>query len=505
TCRQLNKFPIPPWRNWLLGHTGMGQSTEEGLQQVDALVAQYRHGCLWWGLPWLPVLRLFHPSTLRPLLSASAFVAPKDKIFYGFLKPWLGEGLLLSDGQRWVRHRRLLTPAFHGNVLRNYLGIFNQSTRVLLWGAAAVAAGGGPVKLEVLQPLSLLTLDTLQKCIFSHESHCQERPSKYIQAILELSSLVVQRQFQPLLHPWWLYSLSSDGRRFARACATVHAFTADVVQRRRQALACLGHQAWLDAHWGRSMDFIDLLLLTKDENGHTLSDEDIAAEADTFMFEGHDTTASGLAWLFYNLAGHPEHQERCPQEVQELLAGRDTADIEWEDLSQLPFTTMCIKESLRLHPPVTAVSRRCTKDIPLHDGRVIPKGMAWPGWPQCHHPPSSAIPKVAIPIPPGVVCLMSIYGTHHNPDLWPEPEVFSPLRFSPENSKGQSLVSFIPFSAGPRNCIGQSFAMAEMKVVVALTLSRFMLRRDNARPPPRRKPELILRAEDGLWLLLEPL
>ncbi|XP_059726073.1 cytochrome P450 4F4-like isoform X1 [Haemorhous mexicanus] len=394
--------------------------------------------------------------------------------------PSPGEGLLLSDGQRWARHRQLLTPAFHGDVLRNYLGIFNQSTRVLLakWGAAAVAAGGGPVELEVLQPLSLLTLDTLQKCIFSHESHCQEQPSEYIQAILELSSLVVRRQFQPLLHPWWLYSLSSDGRRFARACATVHAFTADVVQRRRQALACLGHQAWLDGHRGRSMDFIDLLLLTKDENGHTLSDKDIAAEADTFMFEGHDTTASGLAWLFYNLAGHPEYQERCRQEVQELLAGRDTVDIEWEDLSQLPFTTMCIKESLRLHPPVTAVSRRCTEDIPLRDGRVIPKG---------------------------VICLMSIYGTHHNPDLWPEPEVFNPLRFSLENSKGRSPSSFIPFSAGPRNCIGQSFAMAEMKVVVALTLSRFVLRRDTARPPPRRKPELILRAEDGLWLLLEPL
>ncbi|XP_063275719.1 cytochrome P450 4F3-like [Prinia subflava] len=475
------------WQHLQGDRRNRGQSTEQGLQQVDALVAQYRHGCLWWGLPWLPVLLLFHPSTLQPLLSASAFVVPKDKIFYGFLKAWLGEGLLLSGGQHWARHRRLLTPAFHGDVLRNYLGIFNQSTRVLLakWEAAAAAAGGGPVELEVLQPLSLLTLDTLQKCILSHESHCQERPSEYLQAILELSSLVVRHQLWPLLHPWWLYSLSSDSRCFATACTTVQAFTANVVQRQRHALASLGHQAWLDGHQGHSMDFINLLLLTKDENGHTLSDEDIAAEADTFMFEGHDTTASGLAWLFYNLASHPEHQERCRQEVQQLLAGKDTADIEWEDLSQLPFTTMCIRESLRLHPPVTAVSRRCTEDIPLRDGRVIPKG---------------------------VICLMSIYGTHHNPDLWPKPKVFNPLRFSPENSKGRSPSSFILFSAEPRNwgrggrnCIRQSFTMAEMKVVVALTLARFVLRRDAARPPPRRKPELILRAEDGIWLLLEPL
>ncbi|XP_010156842.1 PREDICTED: cytochrome P450 4F4-like, partial [Eurypyga helias] len=171
-----------------------------------------------------------------------------------------------------------------------------------------------------------------------------------------------------------------------------------------------------------------------DEDGNTLSDEDISAEADTFMFEGHDTTASGLAWLLYNLARHPQYQERCRQEVRELLKGRDVEDIEWEDLSHLPFTTMCIKESLRLHPPVTAVSRRCTEDIGLRDGRVIPKG--------------------SVSISPGIICLMSIYGTHHNPDIWPEPQgglalVYNPLRFSPENSQGRSPLAFIPFSAGP--------------------------------------------------------
>ncbi|XP_064256685.1 LOW QUALITY PROTEIN: leukotriene-B4 omega-hydroxylase 3-like [Passer domesticus] len=257
----------------------------------------------------------------------------------------------------------------------------------------------------------------------------------------------------------WLWDALVAVTRFQATCQQLNKFP------------ILPWHNWLLGHTGM------------DENGHTLSDEDIAAEADTFVFEGHDTTASGLAWLFYNLAGHPEHQERCRQEVQELLAGRDTADIEWEDLSQLPFTTMCIKNSLRLHPPVTAVSQCCTEDIPLRDGRVIPR--VWHGQ--------------------GVICQMSIYRTHHNPDLWPEPEVLNPLRFSPENSKRWSRLSFIPFSAGPRNCIGQSFAMAEMKVAVALTLSRFALRRDTARPPPRRKPELILRAEDGLWLLLEPL
>uniref|UniRef100_A0A8C3BN26 Cytochrome P450 family 4 subfamily F member 8 n=1 Tax=Cairina moschata TaxID=8855 RepID=A0A8C3BN26_CAIMO len=422
--------------------------------------------------------RATRPRWMPSFPSLAAFVAPKDKLFYGFLKPWLGDGLLLSHGDKWARHRRLLTPAFHFDILKSYVSIFNSSTHIMhaKWRAAAEAAGG-TAELNVLEHLSLLTLDSLQKCIFSHDSRCQEQPSEYIEAILELSTLVVRRHHRLLHHPSWLYRLSADGRRFARACAVVHDFTADVVQRRRRALNRLGHQAWLESHQGRSMDFIDLLLMTKDEDGNTLSDEDISAEADTFMFEGHDTTASGLAWLLYNLAHHPQYQERCRQEARELLKGRDVAEIEWDDLSRLPFTTMCIKESLRLHPPVTAVSRRCTEDIAMRDGRVIPKG---------------------------VICLMSIYGTHHNPDIWPEPQVYNPLRFSPENSQGRSPLAFIPFSAGPRNCIGQSFAMAELRVVAALTLARFAVRPDPARPV-RRKTELILRAEDGLWLRLEPL
>ncbi|XP_040398950.1 cytochrome P450 4F22 isoform X3 [Cygnus olor] len=453
-CHHLHHFPRPPWRNWLLGHTGMPSL----LLRTNSSTASSSPGWVSGGPgtggqhPWVP-----HRWNRVPCA---------------------GDGLLLSHGDKWARHRRLLTPAFHFDILKSYVSIFNSSTHIMhaKWRAAAEAAGGA-VELNVLEHLSLLTLDSLQKCIFSHDSHCQEQPSEYIKAILELSTLVVRRHHRLLHHPSWLYRLSADGRRFVRACTTVHNFTADVVQRRRQALNHLGHQAWLESHQGRSMDFIDLLLLTKDEDGNTLSDEDISAEADTFMFEGHDTTASGLAWLLYNLAHHPDYQERCRQEACELLKGRDVVEVEWEDLSCLPFTTMCIKESLRLHPPVTAVSRRCTEDIAMRDGRVIPKG---------------------------VICLMSIYGTHHNPDIWPEPQVYNPLRFSPENSQGRSPLAFIPFSAGPRNCIGQSFAMAELRVVAALTLARFAVRPDEGRPV-RRKTELILRAEDGLWLRLEPL
>ncbi|GAB1300872.1 Cytochrome P450 CYP4F16 [Apodemus speciosus] len=405
-----------------------------------------------------------------------SLVAPKDTTFLGLLKPWLGDGLFLSSGDKWSRHRRLLTPAFHFDILKPYVKIFNQSVNIMhaKWKQLSLE---GSARLEMFENISLMTLDSLQKCLFGFDSNCQESHSEYISAILELSSLIIKRSQQLFLFVDFLYYRTADGRRFRKACDLVHNFTDAVIRERRRTLSRQSLDEFLKSKTkSKTLDFIDVLLMAKDEHGKELSDEDIRAEADTFMFGGHDTTASALSWILYNLARHPEYQERCRQEVQELLRGREPEEIEWEDLAQLPFLTMCIKESLRLHPPVIDLLRRCTQDIVLPDGRVIPKGN---------------------------ICVISIFGIHHNPSVWPDPEVYDPFRFDPENRQKRSPLSFIPFSAGPRNCIGQTFAMNEMKVALALTLLRFRVLPDDKEP--RRKPELILRAEGGLWLRVEPL
>nr|XP_058148558.1 cytochrome P450 4F2-like isoform X1 [Dasypus novemcinctus] len=475
-CRHLRCFQQPPKLNWFWAHLGLMNPSEQGMKVLEQLVADYPQGIVSWLGPLMPLVTLWHPDTVRCVTNAPATIAPKNIVFYPFLKPWLGDGLLLSSGDKWSRHRRMLTPAFHFNILRPYMKIFNDSTNIMhdKWKRLA---SEGSAHLEMFQHISLMTLDSLQKCIFSFSSHCQEKPSKYITAILELSALVARRNQQIFLYSDFLYHLTSDGRRFRKACRLVHDFTNAVIQERRRTLPDQAADEFLMAKARtKTLDFIDVLLLAKDEDGKGLSDEDIQAEADTFMFEGHDTTASGLSWTLYNLAKHPEYQERCRQEVQELLRDRLSEEIEWDDLANLPFLTMCIKESLRLHPPVTTISRSCTEDIVLPEGRVIPKG---------------------------VICVISIFGTHHNPTVWPNPEVYDPFRFSPENTQERSPLAFIPFSAGPRNCIGQTFAMAEMKVALALTLLRFRVLPDD--PEPRRKSELILRSENGVWLRVEPL
>ncbi|KAL2078541.1 hypothetical protein ACEWY4_026226 [Coilia grayii] len=473
---RLSCFALPPTRNWLLGHMGIMQSSEEGLKSVDELVRTYRHSCAWFLGPFYDMVRLFHPDYIKPLLLASASVTIKDELFYGLMRPWLGQSLLLSNGEQWSRQRRLLTPAFHFDILRSYVVIFNQSANIMHAKWRRLVAGGQDC-LDMFEQLSLMTLDSLLKCVFSYDSQCQEKSSEYISAILKLSVLVVKRQ-RRLAHHWdWVYWRSPEGREFRKACAVVHGFTASIVQQRRAELEQQGaSESHTEENGDRKKvtDFIDLLLLSRDEDGNGLTDEEIKAQANTFMFAGHDTTASAISWILYNLAHHPEYQERCRDEINVLLGDRDEDDILWDDLTNMPFTTMCIKESLRLHPPVAALSRAYSEDKTVPGDCTIPKGS---------------------------ICLVSIYGTHHNPTVWPDPDVYDPMRF--ENLNGSSPYAFIPFSAGPRNCIGQKFAMAEMRVAVALTLRRFRLTLGG--PEARRLYTLVMRAEGGIHLRLEPL
>ncbi|XP_030265149.1 cytochrome P450 4F3 [Sparus aurata] len=481
---RLSCFSKPPANSWILGHLGQMRSTEEGLLDVDELVQTYKHSCSWFLGPFYHLVRLFHPDYVKPLLMAPASITMKDELIYGHLRPWLGHSLLLSNGEEWSRKRRLLTPAFHFDILKNYVAIFNTSTDTMHEKWRRLVAEG-TTNIEMFDQVILMTLDSLLKCAFSYNSNCQQSTSEYVSAIVELSDLIIDRRQRILHHCDWIYWKTEQGKRFKKALSIVHRFTREVVQKRRALISQQGAtETGSTIAPQRKKDFVDIILLSKDEDGQGLTDEEIQAEANTFMFAGHDTTASAICWTLYNLARHDHYQEKCRQEVMELMQGRDEHKVEWEDLSSLPFTTMCIRESLRLHAPVQAVTRRYTQDMALPGGCTVPTG---------------------------AICLVSIYGTHHNPDVWTNPHDFDPLRFDPTNKEGLASHAFIPFSSGPRNCIGQKFALAELRVVVALTLLRFRLS-PGVNPElggsvrgVRRLPQLVLRAEGGLWLQVEPL
>uniref|UniRef100_A0A8C8RB15 Uncharacterized protein n=1 Tax=Pelusios castaneus TaxID=367368 RepID=A0A8C8RB15_9SAUR len=363
-------------------------------------------------------------------------------------KKWW-KGLLTLQGKKWFQHRKLLTPGFHYGVLKPYVSLITKSAQVMLdkWEQLITQ----DTSVELFGHVSLMTLDSILKCAFSYESNCQtNRSNSYIQSVFELTFQMNYRIWYLPYHIDLIYWLSSHGRRFKKACDTVHLQTDKVIQERKKSLK--DERELEKIQKKRHLDFLDILLCAKDENGNGLCDEDIRAEVDTFMFGGHDTTASGISWILYCLALHPEHQQKCREELRELLGDRET--IQWEDLGKMPYTTMCIKESMRIFPPVPLVSRQLSKPITFYDGRYLPEGQ------------------------------------------------FFHFQFSPENSSQRHSHAFMPFSAGPRNCIGQQFAMIELKVAIALSLLRFEFS-PNPMKTPRKIPQLILRSKNGIHVHLK--
>ncbi|PVD31382.1 hypothetical protein C0Q70_06794 [Pomacea canaliculata] len=329
---------------------------------------------------------------------------------------------------------------------------------------------------EVFSVISKFALDVILKCAFSYDTDCQKigNQNPYVQAVYALSEMAVQRYFQPWFHSDWLYFLTPMGRKFRENCRVVHKLANDVISKRKITLASTTVRK--QEVKKNCLDFLDILLTARDENGEGLTFDEIKAEVDTFLFgAGHGTTASAISWAMYSLAQHADIQATCQEEIDELFKGRETDDFLWEDLSHLPYLSMCIKEALRLHSPVPSILRELTQDTDI-DGHIAPKG---------------AIVNIVI------------YNIHHNPTVWQDSLEFRPERFTEENIKSRNPYAFIPFSAGPRNCIGQNFAMDEMKLVLAKILHRFTLVAD-----PDHKVEkvesLVMKAKTGIQLKAIP-
>ncbi|XP_060075721.1 cytochrome P450 4B1-like [Ylistrum balloti] len=306
----------------------------------------------------------------------------------------------------------------------------------------------GGRSVEIYDAVGLATLDTMLQCAFSYDGN-------------------VQKQGKPWLQWYWVFRLTSEGRKFARLVNYVHEFAESLISRRRKELE--NDPTLLEK---RNLDFLDILLAAKDEHGVGLLDLEIRHECDTFLFEGHDTTSSGLSWAIFCLARYPDYQQMVFEEVNEVMG--DRAEVEWGDLPKTPKLTMFLKEVLRMYSPVTGVSRGLTKPVEI-DGVVYP-----------------ADTQISV----------SIGGMHCHPEVWTDHKTFKPERFLEENSHERDPFSFVPFAAGPRNCIGQNFAMNEMKVIISRVVRRFKVVFD---PTHEAIPfvKLILKAEHGIKVYLE--
>jgi cytochrome P450 len=368
--------------------------------------------------PIVPMQIVFsHPAAIEEIFSSDELqtTAARDLI------PILGENsLIVMNGPRHKRDRRLMQPPFHGNRMRSYLDRIRAITNDAIdrWPI------GRPFRIH--RETRSITLEVILSVVFGLDDSDQVSAlrRKISEFAMKLPAPIfmldlLQRNLGPLT-PW---------SRFVR---------------RREEL-----QAMLSAEIAGKLsrttpgdDILSMLIEARSEDGGRLSAEELRDEMMTLLLAGHETTASALAWATWEILSHPEVLARIKDELRSVTNG-GAADR--DKLEQLKYLDAALKESLRLNPIIGEVARRTDRPVKI----------------------------AGYELPPGVIIHPSIYLTHRRADIYPEPTKFAPERFM-ERRPGP--FEFLPFGGGERRCIGMAFALYEMKAVMAEIISRVDLR-----------------------------
>ncbi len=380
---------------------------------------------------------LIHPRAIEHVLQRNHTNYDKNVFDYRMLKlRLLGDGLLTNDGADWLRQRRLSQPAFHRKRIAGYGQAMRDCTRQLIQRWEGECANGISPVLDVGEEMAALTLQIVGRALFSRD--LTENADEIGAALATANRLMTDRLLSGI--PGWVRFTRRD-RELKQAARRLWAVVDTMIAER---MAGGSGAQMTDGESGTPPDLLSTLIDARDENGQAMNPKQLRDEILTLLLAGHETTATALTWTFYLLCQNPAALERLEQEVDAHTRG---AVPFFEDLARLPYTRMCLEESMRLYPPAWSIARRA-----IHADTIM-----------------------GYRIPAGAVLYMNPLVTHRHASFWDRPLEFRPERFSPENRKSQPPYAYFPFGGGPRLCIGADFALAEMTMILAGIVSRFRL------------------------------
>ncbi|MCX4246632.1 cytochrome P450 [Paraliomyxa miuraensis] len=375
-----------------------------------------------------------HPRHLRRILRTNVRNYPKagpSGGLYDYLRPILGNGLFVSDGELWTRQRRILAPEFRTATVGRFLPVIVERTQEMLDEWARSVDGEAR---DISDDMMRLTMWVVGGSMFKSDLR---QEAEAIGHALELQLRQSTRQILSagLLRPWMPTPGNLEARRAARE---LDALVRGIVTRGRAGDV-------------GEVDVLSRLLVARDgETGEAMSDQQLVDEVKSLILAGHETTSLTLAWTFYLLAHHPEVEARLVEEVTRVLGDRPPRP---EDVPELIYTRMVLFEVMRLYPPVPAVPRIAIDDDEF-DGVRVRAGEN-----------TNVVPFV----------------THRHPEFWTHPDVFDPQRFHPSRIDAIEPYAYLPFLRGRRACLGEHFAMLEGVVSLAMLVRRFHLEWAEAR------------------------
>ena len=334
-------------------------------------------------------------------------------------KPVLGNGLVTSEGDFWLRQRRLSQPAFMKNRVHGYAPMMGELTRNML------AKWRPGERIDVNFEFSGLTSAIALKTLFGLDDH-QDRES-FVTVLREAFDLL-SAKFRSLVQiPLWVPTPAN--LRLKRAIAHLNG----VVD---------GYIAAGRARKEPGDDLLSRLVNAQDDDGSKMTDRQLRDEAMTLYLAGHETTALTLTWSWVLLSRHPRVEEKLAAEWSRALGGRSPTP---DDLPNLPYTDAVIAESMRVYPPVYLIGREATRDLELGGHRVKR----------------------------GTTIFMSQWVSHRDPRWFPDPEEFRPERWEDGLAKRLPKYAYYPFGGGPRVCIGNTFALMEAAILLATVGQRY--------------------------------
>jgi len=314
------------------------------------------------------------------------------------VKILLGKGLMTSEGELWTRQRYMMQPFFHRRVITQFAEVIGTANSQLLTRWEDLARRGEPV--NVTDEMSSLTLGIVLRAIFGRDL---ERMSAELGG--NPFDVVTKEQGRNL--------------QFAFKFRSLTKLVAGLIERRRREK---------EEHF----DYIAMLMGARDkDSGEPMGERQLIDEVLTLVVAGHETTASGLNWTWYLLSQHPDAEARLHAELD---AAPDEPAPSLAQMEQLAYTQQVVNEALRLYPPGWLLSRRTVQPDVLS----------------------------GYEIPAGANVLLPLYLLHRHPRYWKDPDTFFPERFAPDHDAERPRFAYMPFAAGPRHCIGETFALFEM-------------------------------------------
>ena len=365
------------------------------------------------------------PEIIQHVLQKNHRKYSKSRLQTETIAKYVGHGLLTSEGDYWLRQRRLIQPGFHRAKLAALVNTMNQVIDQFILQMDQVVERDSVLQLD--QFMMELTFQIVAKTLFSTAAN-EEELRTLAEDITLLQEFIIKEVRQPFMVPF--YHLTGKIKKHKKIAKEAQSIILNVIQDRKNS--------------GEKFDdLLDMLLSARyEDSGEGMSDKQLLEESLILFVAGHETTANAMSWAPYLLTRHPEVVEKMRNEIKQVLGDREPA---FEDLPKLQYVHQVIQESMRLYPPAWVTDR-----VALEDDEI--NGVA---------------------IPKDTMVIIYIYGAHHSDKLWDQPEQFRPERFAKENIKSKPAFAYMPFGGGPRLCIGNNFAMMEMQLALTKMVRRF--------------------------------